>query len=131
MLAGFEALDRVRRVPEVRSGDDDRVDQRLLVEHLAIVLVAFHVVLEPLERVDDPPLVKLRPDVADRANTQAGDAKHGVGQHLALGAGAKERDVDLLQASLGRWRDGGLRTRPLISALLVPGVAEESQRRDR
>ena len=100
-LPAFEAVDRVLRVPEVGRRDDDRVELLLLVEHLAVVLVAVHLLLEPLEGVDDAPLVVLGPDVADRAEAQARDAEHRLHQHLALGAGAEQRDVDLLQAGGG------------------------------
>ena len=97
MLARLEAVDRVLRVPEVGRRDDDRVELFLLVEHLAVILVAVHLVLEPLEAVDDALLVVFGPDVAHGAEAEPGDAQHRVGKHLALRAGAEERDVDLLQ----------------------------------
>ena len=132
VLAGLEAVDRVPRVPEVGRRDDDRVDLLLLVEQLAVVLVAVHLVLEPLQLVDDAALVVLGPHVAHRAEAHARDAEHRVGQHLALGAGADERHVDLLQVGRGDSRRGGLRQfRLLVLALPVPRVAEETERGDR
>ena len=98
VLAGLQAVDRVLRVPEVGRRDDDRVELLLLVEHLAVVLIAVRLLLEPLEGVDDAPLVVLGPDVADRAEAQARNPEHRLHQHLALGAGADQRDVDLLHA---------------------------------
>ena len=132
VLAGLEAVDRVLRVPEVGRGDDDRVELLLLVEHLAVVLVAVDLVLELLHRVDGAPLVVLRPDVAHRAEPQAGDAEHRLGQHLALGARAEEGHVDLLQVCGGRRRRGGrLQLRLLVVTLLLPRVAEETECGDR
>ncbi len=119
-------------VPEVRRRDEDRVELLLLVEHLAVILVAGGLVLEPLQAVDDAPLVVLRPDVAHRAEAQPGNSKHRVRQHLALGPRAQERDVDHLQVGGRDGRRGGrLRPRLLVLALFVPGVAEETERGDR
>ncbi len=132
VLAGLEAVDRVPRVPEVGGGDDDGVECLLLVEHLAVVVVAVDLVLEPLEGVDGAPLVVLRPDVAHRTEAQSGDAQHRFRQHLALRPGAEKGDVDLLQVGCRR-RRRGRRLHPslLVAALFVPRVAEEPQRRDR
>ena len=132
VLAGFQAVNRVLRVPEVGRGDDDRVELFLLVEHLAVVFVAVGLLLEPLEGVDDAPLVVFSPDVAHRTEAQARDAEHRLHQHLALCASADQRDVDRLEVGRGgRCRGGGLRLFPLVLALFVPRVAEEPGRRDR
>ena len=132
VLAGLEAVDRVPRVPEVGRGDDDGVECLLLVEHLAVVVVAVDLVLEPLEGVDGAPLVVLRPDVAHRTEAQSGDAQHRFRQDLALRPGAEKSDVDLLQVGW-RHRRRGRRLRPslLVAPLFVPRVAEQPQRRDR
>ena len=130
VLAGLQAVDRVLRVPEVGRRDHDRVELLLLVEHLPVVFVAVHVVLELLQRVDDALLVVLGPDVAHGAEAQPGDAQHRVGQHLALRAGAEQRDVDLLQV-LGRRRAARPRRPPAASARspsASPGVAEQAER---
>ena len=132
VLAGLQTVDRVLRVPEVGGGDDDRVELLLLLEHLAVVLVAADLVLEPRETVDDPLLVVLGPDVAHCAEAQAGDPEHRVGQHLALGSRAEEGHVDLLQIGRSRLRCGGcLDLRLLVLVLPAPRVAEETQRGDR
>ena len=131
VLAGLEAIDRVLRVPEVGRGDDHRVELLLLVEHLAVVLVAVHLVLELPHRVDSALLVVFLPDVAHRPEPQTGNAEHRFGQHLALGACADEGDVDLLQAGGGGRRLRGLlQLRLLIAPLLLPRVAEETERGD-
>ena len=93
-------------VPEVGRRDDHRVELFLLVEHLAVILVAVRLVLEPLEAVDDALLVVFGPDVADGAEAEPRDPEHGVGQHLPLRTGAEERDVDHLQVC-GRLCGGG------------------------
>ena len=131
-LPAFRHVNRVRRVPEVGRRDDDRVELFLLVEHLAVVFVAVGLLLEPLEGVDDAPLVVLRPDVAHRAEAQARDAEHRFHQHLALSPGAEQGDVDLLETRRGD-RSRGCRLLPASSVLLLaaPRVAEEPQRRDR
>ena len=131
VLAGFQAVNRVLRMPEVGRGDDHCVELFLLVEHLAVVRVRVRIVLEALEAVDDSPLVVLGPDIADGAEAETGDAQHRVGQHLALRTGAEERDVDLLQAGRGRGRCSHfLELRLLVVALLLPRVAEEAERGD-
>ena len=118
VLAGLEAVDRVLRVPEVRRRDDDRVELFLLVEHLAVVLVGVHLVLESAEAVDDALLVVLRPDVADGAEAEAGDAQHRVGEDLSLRAGAQEGDVDHLQVGGRLRRRGDLRDPGLLVGAL-------------
>ena len=132
VLAGLQARNRVRRVPEIGRRDDDRVELFLLVEHLAVVFVAVGLLLEPLEGVDDAPLVVIGPDVTHRAEAQARDAKHRLHQHLALSPGAEQGDVDLLQTRRGD-RSRGCRLLPAPSVLLLaaPRVAEEPERRDR
>ncbi len=132
VLASLQGVDRVLRVPEVGRGDDHRVELLLLVEHLAVVLIAIRFLLEPLQGVDDPALVVLGPDVAHRAEAHAGNAEHRLHEHLALGAGAEQRDVDLLQTRVGGGRRSG-RLFPATAVLLLPapGVAEEPERRDR
>ena len=129
VLAGLEAVHRVLRVPEIRGRDDDRVELFFLVEHLAVILVGVHLMLESAETVDDALLVVLRPHVADGAEAEAGDAQHGVGEDLSLRAGAKEGDVDHLEVGgrlrrRGDLRDSGL----LVGALSFPRVAEEPER---
>ena len=132
VFAGLQAIDRVLRVPEVRSRDDHRVELFLLVEHLAVVFVGVRIVLEALEAVDDAFLVVLSPHVADRPEAQARNAQHRVGQHLALGSRTEEGDIDLLQAGRGCRRRGDFfQLRLLVLALFLPRVAEEAERRDR
>ncbi len=91
----FEAVDGVRRVPEVGRRDDDRVEVLLLVEHLLVVFVSVGVMLVLAEQVDGSLLVVLRPDVAHGPEPEARDPEHRVEQHLSLGAGPEQRDVDL------------------------------------
>ena len=131
VLAGLQAVDGVRGVPEVGRRDDDRVEVLLLVEHLPVVFVPVDLELELLEGVHDPLLVVLRPDVAHRPEAQAGDPEHGVEQHLPLGPRAEEGDVDLGDVLRGRGRLGarGLLRLLLVLVLLSPGVAEEAQGR--
>ena len=132
VLARLEAVNRVLRVPEVGRRDDDRVELFLLVEHLAVILVAVHLVLEPLEAVDDALLVVLRPHIAHGAEAETGDPEHGVGKHLTLRAGAEEGDVDFLQIRGRLGRGGGFLDSCLLErALRPPCVGEEAQRRDR
>ncbi len=132
VLASLQGVDRVPRVPEVGRGDDHRVELFFLVEHLAVVLIAIRFLLEPLQGVDDPALVVLGPDVAHRAESDARDAEHRLHEHLALGTGAEQRDVDLLQPRVGGGRRSG-RLFPAASVLLLlaPRVAEQPERRDR
>ena len=119
------------RVPEVRRRDDHRVDLFLLVEHLAVVRVAVRFLLEPLQGVDDAAQVVLGPDVAHRAEAQAGDAEHRLHEHLALRAGAKQRDVDVLEASGSGGRCGGrLFPSTAVPLLPAPRVAEQPEGRD-
>ena len=129
VLARLQAIHRVRRVPEVGRRDHDRVELLLLVEHLAVVLVAADLELVLLERVHHAPLVELGPDVAHRPEAQAGDAEHGVEQHLPLGPRADEGYVDLLQVggSSGPGGLGRLALLRLVGALLLQRVAEEAQ----
>ncbi len=108
VLAGLQAVHGVLRVPEVGSGDDDRVELLLLVEHLPVVFVPVHVELELPQGVDHALLVVLLPDVAHGAEAQAGDAQHGVQQHLSLRPRAEQRHVDLARGRRTPWAWGWL-----------------------
>ena len=127
VLAGAETVDSVWRVPEVGRRDDDRVDVRLLVEHLAVVFVSPDLVLELPEDVDGPLLVVLRPHVAHGPESEARDPEHRVEQHLPLGAGPENGDVDLgdVLRRVGRL---GLRGLPLSLLVLRAAFATRSRR---
>ena len=70
--------------------------------------------------LDDAAQAVLGPDVAHRAEAQAGNAQHRFHEHLALGAGAEQRDVDLLQVRVSGGGGGG-RLLPATAVLVAAG----------
>ena len=126
--AGFEAFHGVRRVPEIRGGDDDGVEAFLGGEHFVDVRVALgRVALEGAD-LGHAALEVVVPDVADGLEVEAGDVGHGLEQDAALFADADEGDVDLVRRR-PHWRRGGCEGAPSTSPAPAPATVFERKSR--
>jgi hypothetical protein len=129
---GPEAIDSLSAVPEVRRGNDDRIESLLFFQHLAVVVIAIHGKAALRQLVDRAFETVLRPDIADRTESQTRDPQHGIEQHRPLGPGANQGHVQLPEVPYG---DAGPQLgrllRLLIHPLLVHGVPEQAEHRDR
>ena len=92
----LQAANRMVSMPEVRAGDDRGIEIFFGGEHLAVILISVQFVSVFLQQAIGAQLVVFGPDITHRPEAQTGDLQAGAEQHLPLGPGADQRNVQLI-----------------------------------
>ena len=96
----LQAANRMVSMPEVRAGDDRGIEIFFGGEHLAVILISVQFVSVFLQQAIGAQLVVFGPDITHRPEAQTGDLQAGAEQHLPLGPGADQRDIQLGESLL-------------------------------
>jgi len=91
--AGIQTIHRLRCMPEIRRGNDHRVQILFLREHVLIVGVGVQLVPVLLQKTIRTLQIVLAPDIAHGLESDIGDLQAGVQEHLSLRSRSDQGNV--------------------------------------